>query len=102
MDLICLRTGSDIYIANWLWVLLLIILTIKMRQQSPTSKFIPQMTTTRLVGSPPASVRDQRTDSINSRVTKVTTYRHPKTTITTTYRPVVETRTVRLCTDKKC
>jgi len=73
-----------------------------MRQQSPTSKFIPQMTTTRMVGSPPASVRDQRTDSINSRVTKVTTYRHPKTTITTTYRPVVETRTVRLCTDKKC
>lgn len=66
-------------------------------QHSPTSKFI---TTTRLVGSPP-SVREQRTDSINSRVTKVTTYRHPKTTITT-YRPVIETRTVRLCTDTKC
>lgn len=54
-------------------------------------------------------MRDSRPESVNSRVTKVTTYRHPKTTITTTtYRPVmetrmVETRTVRLCSgEPKC
>lgn len=79
-----------------------------MRAQSPTSKFIPTstITTTRLVSSPHSNIRDQRADSsVNSRVTKITTYStRPKTTITTTttYRPLIETRTVRLCTDKRC
>lgn len=78
-----------------------------MRAQSPTSKFIPgpTITTTRLVSSPHSTIRDQRTDSsVNSRVTKITYGGRPKTTITTTttFRPVIETRTVRLCTDKKC
>ncbi|KAM3141415.1 hypothetical protein pb186bvf_006533 [Paramecium bursaria] len=79
-----------------------------MRQQSPQSKFQPQL---RVMGSPQtlSTMRDSRPESVNSRVTKVTTYRHPKTTITTTtYRPVmetrmVETRTVRLCSgEPKC
>lgn len=93
-----------------LTVIIYLILTTsrKMRAQSPTSKFIPTsaITTTRLVSSPHSNIRDQRADSsVNSRVTKITTYStRPKTTITTTttYRPVIETRTVRLCTDKRC
>lgn len=58
------------------------------------------MTTTRIISSSP---KDQRTDSCG-RLAKVTTYQsRPKATVTTTtYKPAIETRTVKLCTDKKC
>ncbi|CAD8148318.1 unnamed protein product [Paramecium octaurelia] len=71
-----------------------------MRPQSPKFFQTQTIATTRVVNSPP---RDKRHDSCG-RLAKVTTYQsRPKTTVTTTtYRPVIETRTVKLCTEKKC
>ncbi|CAK86033.1 unnamed protein product (macronuclear) [Paramecium tetraurelia] len=71
-----------------------------MRPQSPKFFQTQTIATTRVVNSPP---KDKRHDSCG-RLAKVTTYQsRPKTTLTTTtYRPVIETRTVKLCTEKKC
>ncbi|CAD8068785.1 unnamed protein product [Paramecium sonneborni] len=71
-----------------------------MRPQSPKFFQTQTIATTRVVNSPP---RDKRHDSCG-RLAKVTTYQsRPKATVTTTtYRPVIETRTVKLCTEKKC
>ncbi|CAD8168320.1 unnamed protein product [Paramecium octaurelia] len=71
-----------------------------MRPQSPKILQTQTIATTRLISSPP---RDTRQDSC-SRLAKITTCQtRPKATITTlSQKPVVETRTVVLCSDKKC
>ncbi|CAD8090018.1 unnamed protein product [Paramecium sonneborni] len=71
-----------------------------MRPQSPKMLQTQTIATTRIVNSPP---RDTRQDS-SSRLAKVTTCQtRPKVTITTIpNKPIIETRTVVLCNDKKC
>ncbi|CAD8205652.1 unnamed protein product [Paramecium octaurelia] len=71
-----------------------------MRPQSPKMFQTQTIATTRVVSSPS---RESRQDSC-SRLAKVTTCQtRPKAVVTTsTNKPAIETRTVVLCTDKKC